>query len=214
MKTGGTIQELREKGRISVTSPLIELSRDCTTQTGYVIAPERCCLYGTEDGIEELPGGVERISVQKEKWTLYRGSGNYMAIFTFRVLLIPLHRLTTGNKKNQYRRFHLKNDLPVGSGTGRSMFLVYIYWVIHQKSISLITRRTNMIKHKITSTVAHMTIPPFFWVLSACNFDAQYSQPEKEKSFHWPWGRERERESTFWSCFSPSSTAVATFWML
>ena len=38
-----------------------------------------------------------------------------------------------------------------------------------QKSISLSIRRTSMMKHIITSTVAHLTIPPFFCVLSACN---------------------------------------------
>lgn len=38
----------------------------------------------------------------------------------------------------------------------------------HQKSISLRTRRTNMTAHMIRSTVAHITIPPCFCVLSAC----------------------------------------------
>jgi len=34
--------------------------------------------------------------------------------------------------------------------------------------ISLMIKRTNITKHMMTSTVAHITIPPFFWVRSAC----------------------------------------------
>lgn len=46
---------------------------------------------------------------------------------------------------------------------------LYLCWLGHNK-ISLRIRRTNIAKHMITSTVAHVTIPPRFWVLSACKF--------------------------------------------
>lgn len=41
--------------------------------------------------------------------------------------------------------------------------------LINYKNISLRISSTNMIKHMITSTVAHITIPPCFCVLSACS---------------------------------------------
>lgn len=49
---------------------------------------------------------------------------------------------------------------------------VVIQWSVgfmNQKSIVLRIKRTSITKHIITRTVAHMTIPPFFWFLSAYN---------------------------------------------
>jgi hypothetical protein len=37
--------------------------------------------------------------------------------------------------------------------------------------ISFKIRRTIMMKIRMTRTVAHITMPPFFWVLSACRTD-------------------------------------------
>lgn len=35
-----------------------------------------------------------------------------------------------------------------------------------------------MIKHMMTSTVAHVTIPPFFCVLSACTLEESYKHQD------------------------------------
>lgn len=55
-----------------------------------------------------------------------------------------------------------------------SFFLTKLKWChskhsFNHKNNSLRIKRTSMMKHMMTSTVAHMTIPPFLCVLSACN---------------------------------------------
>lgn len=83
------------------------------------------------------------------------------------------------------------------------------------KIISLMIKRTNITKHMMTSTVAHITIPPFFWVLSACmsHKPNNYHRGKVIREWVLP-NKIVEISRTFCSCLSPSSTVVATFWML
>lgn len=63
---------------------------------------------------------------------------------------------------------------------------------LHQKIISLSTRRTNIMKHMITSTVTHITIPPFLCVLSAWHI--RLKRIRKRKSWWTDTFRERVSE--------------------